>query len=437
MEGPAVGGGVERVVFELPRCAVRDSFRVQQVRAMFDVGAFEGAERLLAVERPVGDWTLGVICGPSGSGKSTAARFMFPGSIGPRKEWPRDVAVIEGLGEMPLSEGTGAFLSVGFGSAPSWLRPYCALSDGEKFRCDMAAGLLRAERDSGLLVVDEFTSALDRRTAKYACLALAKRLRRGGMGEESGSQGLGTGRGCRLVVVTGHEDVVEWLQPDWVLSMPWGRLTWRCIRRVGLRLELQRCSRKAWDVFKGWHYLAGSSGGKNSGGGLSPTARCHGVWADGCMASFIAVIPLLGKRNHWRVTRLVTLPGFQGVGIGGWALDAMGELYAEQGLRMSITTGHAGVGRHCGRSSVWRLTGYSKLGRVGVRIFDVKARGSFGRSTASFAYVGARDGGKEAGGGAIGRSAGRVSTARSVGDHWRGRNEADRGEVCEAASSGD
>ncbi|MEV1247900.1 hypothetical protein [Nonomuraea sp. NPDC049750] len=55
--------------------------------------------------------------------------------------------------------------AVGLSSPPAWLRPYRTLSNGEAFRASIA----RALAESGdLVVIDEFTSVVDRQVAKVA-----------------------------------------------------------------------------------------------------------------------------------------------------------------------------------------------------------------------------------------------------------------------------
>ena len=144
-------------------CPVFDSFRVQQVGGMFDVplgpagvaaisggsagGVLERRSRMTNDEgrrihfRPRPPWHIGLIVGPSGSGKSTIARAMFGQRVYRPREWPRDRAVIDGLGQRPIKEITRLFTAVGFSSPPSWVKPYSVLSNGEQFRCDLARAL--------------------------------------------------------------------------------------------------------------------------------------------------------------------------------------------------------------------------------------------------------------------------------------------------------
>ena len=107
---------------------------------------------------------------------------MFGDRIYRPREWPRDRAVIDGLGERPIKEITGLFTAVGFSSPPSWIKPYHVLSNGEQFRCDLAAGAVRrtdretraAARGPPLVVFDEFTSVVDRNVARVVSAAIAK-----------------------------------------------------------------------------------------------------------------------------------------------------------------------------------------------------------------------------------------------------------------------
>ena len=75
-----------------------------------------------------------------------------------------------------IDDITKMFYAVGFGSVPSWLKPYSVLSNGEKMRVDLARAML--ERD--FVVFDEFTSVVDRNVAKTACIAINKAIKKTG-----------------------------------------------------------------------------------------------------------------------------------------------------------------------------------------------------------------------------------------------------------------
>jgi GNAT superfamily N-acetyltransferase len=72
---------------------------------------------------------------------------------------------------------TGRARGRGARQVPTWLRPYFALSNGEKFRADLARLICEAPEHA---VVDEFTSVVDRQIAKFGALAFQKAWRAAG-----------------------------------------------------------------------------------------------------------------------------------------------------------------------------------------------------------------------------------------------------------------
>lgn len=369
-------------------CPVHSSFRVQQVAGMFDVPLSAKAARQFQVDLAEWDprWQIGLIVGPSGSGKSTVARHLFGPRVCGRQVWPEDRAVVDGLGDRSIKEITGLFTTVGFSSPPSWVKPYSVLSTGEQFRCDLARALSDADRtvreegtpprcaasDSDgltgpdLVVFDEFTSVVDRNVARAVSAAIGKGIR---------AQRIG----CRFVAVTCHYDVIDWLQPDWTIDMATSRFQRRCLLRPPIRLEIFRCGRSAWPLFAGHHYLSGS---------LSAAARCYLALWEGQPVTFCATVTLVGYRNRRRFTRLVTLPDYQGLGIGMAVLETVGDLHREEGHRINLTASHPAVIGHCRRSPRWRTVSVKKTGSALAKGFARGYRTSAGRAVVSFEYLG-------------------------------------------------
>jgi len=363
-------------------CPIHDSFRVQQVAGMFDVPLSERASERFHVEIPYlgDDWKIGLIVGPSGSGKSTIARELFGRRLYRREAWPRDRAVIDCLGDRPIKEITGLFTAVGFSSPPSWIKPYHVLSGGERFRCDLARALAgggRAAKSAAdeeqiiggenVVAFDEFTSVVDRTVARVVSAAIAKGIRGGRIR-------------CRFVAVTCHYDVTEWLQADWVLDMATGTFQRRCLPRPAIELAIFRCRRGAWEMFKRHHYLSGS---------LSTAARCFlALWEETPVA-FCATVSLIGRKGRWRISRIVTLPDYQGIGIGMAVAEAVAELHRREGHRLNVTASHPALIAHCRRSPRWRAVGVKKSGGGKADRFFHNYRGSKGRAVVSFEYLGA------------------------------------------------
>jgi GNAT superfamily N-acetyltransferase len=370
------------------QCPVFDSFRVQQVAGMFDVPLAEKATQRFAVELPElhaePGWRIGLIVGPSGSGKTTVARRLFGSRLVEQQSWPDDRAVVDCFGERSIREITGLLTAVGFSSPPSWIKPYSVLSGGERFRCDLARGLAgcvpadSASRTTAggdvagaeILAFDEFTSVVDRTVAKVGSAAVAKAIRSGKIV-------------CRFVAVTCHYDVTQWLAPDWVLDMSSCTFQRRCLRRPPIQLDLFRCGNRIWPLFAKHHYLSGK---------LNPMARCYVALWEGSPAAFCATLPVIGRRRHWRISRVVTLPDYQGIGIGMRVAEAVGDLHRSEGHRFNVTASHPALIAHCRDSPMWRAVHVSKNGSRGLgtsaKRFAPSYRSSAGRAVVSFEYLG-------------------------------------------------
>src|SRR5262245_23570063 len=212
--------------------AVVESPRVQQLRGLFDLPAERTSRLEWSVDLPLEgrDWQIGLVTGPSGCGKSTIARRLWPEEVARSAGlgWPAERAVLDafppGLG---IQDITALLSSVGFSSPPAWLRPFQALSTGQRFRVELARLLAEAlaapEGQRPLIVCDEYTSVVDRTVAQVGSAAVARAVRR---------------HGLRFVAVTCHEDVLDWLQPDWVYRPAEGSFAWRRLqRRPPIQLE--------------------------------------------------------------------------------------------------------------------------------------------------------------------------------------------------------
>lgn len=175
------------------------TFRVSKIQADFDVKLEHSNEHFVGDINLPDDWQIGVIVGASGTGKSTIANELFHDELIAGFEYKAKSVIDDMPKSAKIDEITRMFYSVGFGSVPSWLKPYAVLSNGEKMRVDLARALL--ERD--FVCFDEFTSVVDRQVAQTACLAINKAIKK---------------TNKRFVAVTCHYDILEWLQPDWVFD---------------------------------------------------------------------------------------------------------------------------------------------------------------------------------------------------------------------------
>ncbi|MCC6580069.1 MAG: GNAT family N-acetyltransferase [Phycisphaeraceae bacterium] len=353
---------------------VRESFRVKQVAGLFDVAIAEKSRLRVSGDVPGLDeaWTIGAIVGPSGSGKSTIARRAYgegvvaEGALMQQFDWPRDAAVIDGFGDdLDGKAITNMLNAVGFSSPPAWVRPWHVLSNGEKFRADLARALLT---DKPVIAFDEFTSVVDRQVARFGSAAVARAIRQN------------RAKCRRFVAVTCHYDVLEWLTPDWFLDMATGRLARGSLQRPAIELAIGRCGRGLWKLFRPHHYLSGN---------LNPVARCYAACWNNRPIGFCATIPMFGKTGRRIVHRLVVLPDYQGLGVGAALLEAVAAREAKSSV-VSIVTSHPALIRSLARrKSTWRCGHIQKCGMPhrGLLERTGKRMGSIGRITASFRYL--------------------------------------------------
>jgi GNAT superfamily N-acetyltransferase len=156
--------------------------------------------------------------------------------------------------------------------------------------------------------------------------------------------------------------------------------TWRRLqRRPAISLAVVRCQASAWRLFAAHHYLSAA---------LNHSAVCFlASWNEQPVA-FSAWLPFVGagptaRREH----RTVTLPDYQGAGIGNALSALIASMWKALGYRAISTTTHPAMMRARQKSPHWRMRRPPSLA-VGRERRLKKLQHATTRLTAGFEYVG-------------------------------------------------
>ena len=351
------------------------TFRSRKVEGQFDLSPGKELTKEWSVDWPLDhdNWNIGVIVGPSGSGKTTLSKKIFDEKYYHKgfNDWPHDKSVLEGFpAHLETEEITKILSSVGFSSPPNWLQPYHTLSMGQQFRVEMARVLFDPRE---IVVVDEFTSVVDRTVAQIGSSAIskaAKKLNR------------------KLVLLSCHYDILDWLEPDWIYYVDSNKFTWGCLRRPPIEIKVQRCHISAWRIFREHHYLSHS---------IVPRSECYVATVNGEPAGFFAYVKegMSKRKNVIRGHRTVILPDFQGIGLGNLVSKKLMKYYSDMGNIVKVITSHPALIHTRVKDKDLRLC--RKLNyeiRKGVSFTTKSVVKGMGRITATFQYVGNRKEGK-------------------------------------------
>jgi len=310
---------------------------LEEIKRQYDIADHKEA-RVAIPELPTDGIVL--IVGTSGSGKSTILRSLGEHTQ-PKIEFYN--SVIENF--TTPERGEELLLACGLRSIPTWFRFPHTLSNGEHHRFEMAMCL-----DQGIDKIDEFTSVVDRDTAKSLAYSVRKYYDQRGTTEP-------------LYIASCHRDIIDWLDPEWVYDtdlqvLDNRRSPFRLGTRPELTLTIRGTSPEMWRYFSKYHYLDTS---------MSRSVHCYvGLLGDKPIA-FHAAIHSTNRDIHsyWRGHRTVVLPEFQGIGIGTRFSDAIAEMYVSRGMRYFSKTAHPSFGEHREKSPLWRATSTNKKSRLG------------------------------------------------------------------------
>lgn len=316
------------------RCSDFKSYRAARVKSLFNVET--GCDFSRDVDLPIddGDWQIGLVVGPSGSGKTSIGKKVFGPNAVWDPDWPEETPLIDAIAkDGDFNAVTAALAAVGLGDVPSWLRPFSVLSNGEKFRANLAR-LVCESPDN--VVIDEFTSVVDRQIAKIGSLAFQKSWRR---------------TGKKAVLLSCHYDIVDWLEPDWIYDTEKGEYAGRRLwRRPKFDFEIYETDWRYWPLFEPHHYLKLPK---------MVAAKCYVATVEGEPVAHVAFATRPGLKEA-RACRLVVMPEWQGAGVGLRFLNAVCEMWLRGENRFKkkmptlFHTSHPGLVSALRRAPQWR-----------------------------------------------------------------------------------
>lgn len=257
---------------------------------------------------------MGLIVGASGSGKTSLAEKIF-GKKSIRSPLDLERPIIDQFPESFDYETCAALLGgIGLTAVPCWIRPAKTLSNGQRARAE-AALLMSGE---GISVIDEWTSVVDRTVAKVMSHCVQKYARR---------------HEKQIVLVSCHYDVIEWLNPDWIIDCNRAefqdrRSLWRRFKRKeSLVFDVREVDSSTWRPFSKYHYLTERlPGGKVFYYGLFSGPNQIGIVAFANYVPYRSIHRFHGFPIIYHWNRLVVHPDYCGFGLGGKFVNAAAAL---------------------------------------------------------------------------------------------------------------
>jgi ABC-type lipoprotein export system ATPase subunit/GNAT superfamily N-acetyltransferase len=306
-------------------------------------------------------WNIGVVYGGSGTGKTTILKNYFKKEMD-KSYFDNSKSLISNFDWLEPKDATFLLSAMGLSSVPTWLRPFNTLSNGEQYRANLAY-IVGSAKENEVILIDEYTSVVDRDVAKAMSNALQKYIRR---------------TNKRIVLASCHFDIMEWLQPDWIYSPSKGRLEIApSLRQPKIELSIVRCRYETWKLFKQHHYLTED---------LNKAATNYLVLWNEQPICFIGVLPFpgVGDEKTRRISRIVVLPDFQGLGLGKSILNYISSLYAKNESTMYIRTMSPALGLALAKDVNWIATSSN----LKIPAADTNGRKLIERPSYSYKYIG-------------------------------------------------
>jgi len=299
------------------------------------------------------DFNVALITGPSGSGKTSMAHQYFGAPFVAKFAANKSV-----LSFFPNLKKAKEIFKVLLLDPKEIFKTFDKLNSSAQERVNIARGLYEAPE---CLILDEFTSSMERRTAQLVAKNISQYAR---------------AKGIKVVLVACHQDLVgsNACSPDWWFSTKSQTLScfelpsefaessfpehvtdivWTVPEMV---VDVKRCHRDRWYYFALHHYKDHNLSNMAQNFALFVTYKNLEIPCDliGWASAMVGMLPnaeLPGtpRREH----RTVVLPDYQGLGFASRSCDAIGEMYYHNACVFQSKTAHPRYGSYRDRSSLW------------------------------------------------------------------------------------
>jgi len=319
------------------KCDIPKTFLTIKAAQSQDINIEEKSEHIKKISADIDSpFNIGLIVGSSGSGKTTLARLLYDDKF---KETPiLDMSrpIIEQFppawtyDEIQLS-----LCSIGLSSVPCWIRPAYTLSNGQRFRAEVA--LICAHSSDDTIIIDEWTSVVDRLVGKIMSHSVQKFARKFNK---------------KIVLMSCHYDVIDWLLPDWIIDCNKDtfedRRSLQQKRTETITVDIREIDKSSWKMFSKYHYLSSNL----PGGRIHCFAPFIGEEQIGfqCFANYVP-----GKNNMIHSNRTVIHPDYCGLGLGMRIIDATCDIMKKRGYTVMAKYTSIPTYKAMSKNAKWKL----------------------------------------------------------------------------------
>jgi ABC-type Mn2+/Zn2+ transport system ATPase subunit len=352
---------------------ISDSFRCTKAANSLDIDQEKKSVHKFNISADIeNDFNIGLIVGASGSGKTTFTKHAFGDDCFQELLDPK-LPVIDQFPESFSYDDCAAALSgVGLTAVMCWIRPAVTLSNGQKARAEIA---LQMASDSSVIVIDEWTSVVDRTVAKVMSHCIQKHARK---------------TSKKIILCSCHYDVIEWLSPDWVIDCNkqsyLDRRLERCSeeRKEKLEFKIKRVGRETWPYFSKYHYLSE----RLPGGHIETFGLFHNDEQIGfqCFANYVPHRKGTIKQMH--SNRTVIHPDYAGFGMGIKLINETSKIMHSEGFDVRAKFSSTPVYKAMSRQDCWKLDNINRKTKMLIGE-NAKRRSGFRTNvkTYSFKYI--------------------------------------------------